>query len=155
MITKGEEMKTLLILNGPPRSGKDTIAKRLTDFIHVEFKEELFNMAIEMSGVPSDEWFARYEGYIQENGPYENFKTTWLKNEPWDKLNGLSQREFMIKVSEEWAKPLFGKDVFGKRLKERLDCKAWKEDESFVTSDGGFFEEMLPFIRDNNWNAYK
>jgi hypothetical protein len=120
----------VIILNGPPGSGKDTIAEELraADFGHLRVKTKLFSQAIEMSRISFSEWFQRYNDRK-------------LKETPWDRLGGLSQREFLIKISEEWVKPIFGKDYYGRVAGEAAaDELLW--DNSVVFSDGGFQEEF-------------
>lgn len=117
----------IIILNGPAGCGKDTIGRLLVD--HVEgrlgsFKEPMFNIALAASGIDESEWFNRYDDRE-------------LKELPWDKIGGLTQREFMIKISEEWIKPLFGKDHFGKVFSDSISKFGMH-----VVTDGGFYEEV-------------
>lgn len=124
----------VIILNGPPGSGKDVIAKYMSesnggiDVFHREVKKTLFKQALAISGINEEDWFLRYEDRE-------------LKNKPWDKLGGLSQRQFLIKISEEWVKPVFGKDFYGevagKLAKDYVNHKC-----TVVFSDGGFQEEF-------------
>lgn len=123
--------KKIIILNGAPSSGKDTIAGYLRDrlnFTQMEVKSELFDIATMLSGISSVDWFNRYDD--RENN---------LKEVSWDRLGGLSQREFLIKISEDWMKPVFGKDVFAKKLRDRIKSSDGKE---FVISDSGFQKEV-------------
>lgn len=116
----------VLILNGPPGCGKDTLANLVSDkdVSLASFKKPMFSIAIAAAGVSEAEWFQRYDDRE-------------LKELPWDKLNGLSQRDFMIKISEEWIKPVFGKTHFGKLAASQCD--------NYVTlfTDGGFADEVL------------
>lgn len=122
-------MTKVFVLNCYPRAGKDYLSRFLKQecgYHHFEFKSRLFDLALEIADVEWDEWFLRYET---------------MKEIPWNKLGGLSQREFLIKISEEWIKPVFGKRYFGERLAasiERSGCKV------AVVSDGGFIDELVP-----------
>lgn len=124
----------VIILNGPPGSGKDTIARHMAQewtypgFRWMEVKARLFEQALGVSGISDMEWFERY-------------KDRELKETPWDKLAGLSQREFMIKISEEWVKPVFGKDYYGVQAGEAA-LKYINLGTNVVFSDGGFQEEF-------------
>lgn len=135
----------VVILNGPPSCGKDTLAKMLAvnglQVVHLEMKEALFNVAIQSSGLTKEEWFTRYNNRL-------------LKEEPWEVLGGLSQRQFLIKISEEWMKPLFGNEVFGQRMAARA-CEEQDKAEgkaTIVFTDGGFKEELDAMV---NWIGEK
>ena len=132
-------MKYVIILNGPPGTGKDTIAEGLVrahgnKIEHMQFKSQLFKIALLVSGIPEDEWNARYS--CQQT-----------KNLPWELLGGLSQRQFMIRISEEWCKPTFGKNYFG-LIAAREVAKSDKP--IIVFSDGGFVEEIKELLASNN-----
>ena len=120
----------VIILNGPPGSGKDTIADAMKSerVAHLEVKAKLFSQAIEMSGIRSYHWFPRY--YDRK-----------LKETPWDLLGGLSQREFLIKISEEWVKPIFGKNYYGVVAGKAAENELLYGN-NVVFSDGGFQEEF-------------
>lgn len=117
----------VIILNGPPGCGKDTLAELVNtenpDISLASFKKPMFSIAIAAAGVTEREWFDRYNDRE-------------LKDAPWDKLGGLSQRKFMIMISEEWIKPVFGKNHFGKLAARQCD--------NYITlfTDGGFVDEV-------------
>ena len=118
-----------IILNGPPNSGKDAIASLMpSSFMHCQFKDELFKQAFELSGVTEEEWFKRY-----------NDRT--LKEQPWWRLRGKSQREYLIWISEVLTKPYEGVAYYGKKAAELAKAYSYK---NIVFSDGGFTEEMPP-----------
>lgn len=122
----------IIILNAPPHCGKDTIADTLRDnhkFAKTEFKHTMFSAALALSGLSKEEYMSRYNNRD-------------LKEKPWDKLGGLSCREFMIHISEEVMKPLFGQDVFGKRASSACDFAMTCGYNHIVFSDGGFIDEV-------------
>lgn len=119
--------KKCIILNGPPGCGKDTIAKLLVEqgFSKFENKAPMFDVALAMTGIDRKKWFRRYNNREK-------------KELPWDELNGMSCREFMIWISEDVMKPRLGDNIFGK-----LAAKAaLATPGSVVFSDGGFQSEM-------------
>lgn len=123
-------MEKVIIMNCPPRSGKDTMALRVArrlDFGILSFKGKLIEIALTISGIDEHEWEKRYESSKKE--------------EPWDKLGGLSQRNYLIKISEEWVKPVHGKTYFGDRVLEDIQRGSY---DGYVIPDGGFKEEVLP-----------
>lgn len=127
----------IVILNAPPSSGKDTIARLLSShgYAVTEFKETMFKIATTLSGLELHEYMARYDNRN-------------LKELPWDKLGGLSCREFMIHISEDIMKPLYGDDVFGKRASERCEQLLGEGYDNVVFSDGGFIDEVNKLIYD-------
>ena len=136
----------VIILNGAPNSGKDAIAGLIAEqglfgqaSFHSQVKETLFEQALALSQINQQEWFDRYNDRE-------------LKEQPWDKLGGLSVREFMIKVSEEYVKPLFGKVFYGQKAGE-LALGLISEGIHVAFSDGGFqgeFDQMQSIVGAEN-----
>jgi hypothetical protein len=124
----------VVIFNGPPGCGKDAacLFYQNIGYKHLSFKEELFKETFKFFGV-SKGWFMK---------GYENRD---IKEKPVGQLrvNGtsFSRRDAMIYVSEQFIKPKYGKDYFGKQLSKRMT-----EDGLFCVSDGGFQEELSPII---------
>ncbi len=120
-------MPKIAIFNCPKRSGKDAVANYLTKeypVTPVSFKRKLIEIALCISMVDIDEWNERYEKQ---------------KDVPWDKLGGLSQRQYLIKISEEWVKPVHGNDYFGKALVNDIQLLADPTmPRYFLVTDGGF-----------------
>ena len=124
----------VLILNGPPGIGKDTLANMLCEVAPVirgEFKHFLY--------VEAAQWI---QDYVKDA---ENITTAIVKarNEnrelkelPW--FLELSVRRILQIVSEDVVKPAIGKDYFG-----RIAAKYWYGKHiHHVISDGGFSEEV-------------
>lgn len=140
----------IINLNGPAKSGKDTLCKGLIEsfdrdqyvVIHMEFKELLFDIAVRTAGITRKLWDALYEREYKE------------KPCPYLLINGdrVSPRQWMIHCSENVMKPVFGEDVFGKafvnKLKEVEAEMILGEDQELVVvvSDGGFLEESIPVV---------
>lgn len=144
-------------LNGPAKSGKDTICELLKTKIdsekyivtHMEFKKLLFDIAIRAAGVSETLWEALYTRDYKE------------KPSPYLRINGedVSPRQWMIHCSESLMKPVFGNGVFGEAFSNKLkDLEAEFSEEdrelAVVVSDGGFIEESIPvvdFVGANNY----
>ncbi len=143
-------MKTVVCLNGPPRTGKDTLARMFVENCvatrHCENKAALIRLCLEVSGVSKTEWYARYSRRRVD-------KSAWFKDVPWDSLpknkfyknKHFSQREFLIYMSEDVIKPHFGEAYFGKRSADLV--KDDEENDTFVFSDGGFYPELLELAK--------
>ena len=133
-------MTKVVIFNCPPRSGKDSVADYITGtfngFDVACFKDKLFSIAMEVSNMGAE--FLKY--YEEE------------KEKPWPELGNMTPRNFLIKISEEWIKPIFGKRYFGEALvRDILDSEDLYKDlgrsiDYYLVTDGGFKEEIEPLI---------
>lgn len=127
-------MAKVIILNGPAGCGKDTLAMALVEMGFAKgassFKNPMFNIA--MAALGPDAYREFLDGYDDRA----------RKEKPEGFLNGLSRRQFMIAISEQFIKPVFGDDYFGKYLAGNLP----DGNEVFVVSDGGFASEVTPII---------
>lgn len=125
-------MSKVVILNGPPLSGKDTLADYIAErycFINTtSFKKALDVEVCNYYNVSAD--------FLQSVSSREN------KELPQERFNGLSARGARIHVSEDIFKPEHGKDVFGRLLAFDLLVKGG----AFVISDGGFTEEISALV---------
>lgn len=125
-------MKDIIILNGPPGSGKDAICNRLhlllgTNKIrHLEVKHRLFELCLAISGLDENTWWSLYNDRA-------------LKETPNSWLAGKTPRQFMIHVSENVMKPLYGDNYFGKYAAQQA---SEAEQPLLVFSDGGFPTEV-------------
>ena len=142
----------IVIFNGPPSSGKDTICKHLMDygchvmhygcinsnsyFVHEKFAKPLKDGNRAIFDL-TDEEFDLYD-----NDPI-------AKNERCERFSGKSWRDVNIMLSENYFKPNFGKSIFGDLLSKRIQNKInmnkilrWTKEPTFIISDGGFREEL-------------
>lgn len=127
-------MAKIIILNGPAGCGKDTLAMAMVEIGFAKestsFKNPMFNIALAALG--PDAYHEFLDGYDDRA----------RKEKPESFLNGLSRRQFMIAISEQFIKPVLGSEYFGKYLAENLP----DGDEVFVVSDGGFASEVAPIV---------
>ncbi len=126
----------VVILNGPPNSGKDTLAEYCRQQSHVmyankigvrRFKEELYKVTATMYCVD-----------------YEWLEAIANDRDQKDKTQpelGCSPREALIYTSEKVVKPHFGDDWFGKKAAASL-----LRSHVHYFSDGGFESEMSPLL---------
>lgn len=101
--------------NGPPRSGKDTMARMLWEHMdslgvnlpvrEVSLSMPLRRIAYSMVG---------YEGRYLEGRAYEDFKVTHFSD------FGKTGRQLMIDISEKFLKPCYGSKIMAKLLIQDL-----------------------------------
>ena len=127
-------MKKIIILNGPPQCGKDTLANFLfsmfENVVHVKFANELKTMTHRLYNTDS-----------QQADAYEALKQVLSED-----FHGLTPRQSYINVSESYVKKFHGKDFFGKQLCRTIDSLPKNENTIFIVSDGGFIEEVIPLV---------
>lgn len=126
-------MKKVIILNGPPGCGKDTLSGIMDEiggfYVH-SFKKPMFEIAEAMLGQASFREFMRL---------YNDRDT---KDMPCDLLGGMSPREFFIHISESFVKPIMGKQHFGDLASEGVHEAL----SHVVFSDGGFPDEVKSLV---------
>lgn len=131
--------KVVIVLNGPPNSGKDFLADGICKYYsltHIYVAHRRFKTALWKA--TADDFYVNIKDFIS----LATDRRT--KDLPNDMLGGLSPRQAMIKTSEEYIKPLFGNDFFGKALLDEIGYE-----HVCVISDGGFGEEIQPLIDSN------
>lgn len=128
----------VVILNGPPGCGKDTIAnswleKTLgnTEFRpHVKaFKEPMYRVAAAALGLPLYEFMELYNDREWK----EHSRPEW---------DGKSVRDLMIATSENYLKPMFGETCMGKLAVSSIQQRIPSQNDVIVFSDGGFKAEV-------------
>jgi hypothetical protein len=119
----------ILFLNGPPRSGKDTVGAAVCSLLpHAEvakFAGELkdaVHAAFGMPNVPTDHFEAR-------------------KDVPCEEFLGKTPREVYIAFSERFMKPLYGEGVFGRLLVKTLRSMEAAGVPLVAVTDSGFRAE--------------
>lgn len=128
----------VLILNGPPRCGKDT----LKDYILEKFPHETASIRFaEPLKLGVHALLA-----IDDFGKCEFFTT--VKDEPNEQFFGWKPRDVYIEASEQFLKPLFGADIFGKLWVRTYEKKYGKRDYPpvMVITDCGFLDEIKPIV---------
>ncbi len=122
----------ILVLNGPPNVGKDTLADNLIDWdvedwFKLSFKAQLYEETAEYYKIDLQKFiFWASDRYIKET--------------PIPELKGFTPRQAMIHVSENIMKPRYGKDHYGKALLNII--QNLNHIENIVIPDGGFEEEV-------------
>lgn len=131
--------KPIFILNAPPQTGKDTIAAevlRRTDAGTCAMKDPMFQVFCATVGIDFHDFMNLYE-------------TPGWKDSPQVLTHGKTPRELMIHISENFVKPFFGDDYYGKALAKQIEDIEDRlgSQRSWVIPDGGFQDEFDAFKR--------
>jgi hypothetical protein len=128
----------IIILNGPPNSGKDTLgnllAKKFRNVALTTFKYDLYKETAKYFKVGLNEFIERASDRI-------------LKEQKVSALGMRSPREALIHVSEDIIKPQFGKEYFGNKALDRV--REGVPADTIVFTDGGFVDEAKVFLNEN------
>lgn len=122
----------IIALNGPPRSGKDTVGgefvKTLRDAREFKFASPLKRAT-----------HASFNLMVPENF-FED-----VKDQQREEFFGRTPRQAYINHSEFYMKPLYGKDIYGKLMARQLRHYSGKKGgpKYAVITDCGFIEELL------------
>lgn len=138
--------KRVILLNGPPKSGKDLSARILNNMLEgkgdssslpyrpvtMKFADPLKYAAHQLLNIP----------YSCEH--YEKIHGTEWKDQPQIEFFGKTPRSEYIALSETYLKPRHGSDIFGRIAARRIQLH--KGIGTFIFSDSGFSEEAVPVI---------
>lgn len=128
--------KLTVVLNGPPCSGKNYITDQLIKHLAIsDITSEELMFKTGLYKETAKQYFMPYYSFVD----LATNRTT--KDLPNERLGGISPREALINVSENYIKPLLGKDYFAKELLENI-----KDKDVYIISDGGFKEEIQTLI---------
>lgn len=137
-------MTKVILLNGPARSGKDTLATHIeysiSGCIGTKFAEPM-----------QEFWKSIFSAAVLEDDDFVKYTDGDKKNEAHPAL-GFSFRSGMIDLSEQYIKPRYGLDFFGKVAALSIETRlAFLRNIGFpancaVISDSGFKEEAVAII---------
>lgn len=130
--------KKLILFNGPPGCGKDTLANMMKGLLGLP-GTHVFKMAGALK-IAGNALIGLRPDDLVDPMSMEAFK-----EEPVAVLgNGMTYRRLVIEISEEFMKPRFGKEIFGKLALQSMPVWA----SLMLCSDSGFAEEAAPFVRE-------
>lgn len=127
--------RRIVFLNGPPSSGKDSLANALCR--HDPNRFGIYAMKRPMQ-LALTEFLGLSHADVRKWNADPN-----EKSHAQLVLFGASWRSTQIYFSETFAKPLFGKDVFGKLAVQYLQQSSMP---ITVISDSGFRDECIPLM---------
>lgn len=133
----------IILLNGPPRSGKDTAASKIIPvFSFVDKKIVGGGVSFDRFSMPCKAAFAGTVGApIDEFGHVPGYEETKDEVIPW---LGCSYRQWQIDYSESFMKPKYGKNIFSRLFVHRNENSTSR---AIVVPDSGFAEEAEPVAK--------
>jgi hypothetical protein len=121
----------LLLLGGPPRSGKDTVGQYL-------YKKGTHNLVFDKMSAPLKKSFAAItNSHINEFFEVDYYEDHKDEIIPW---LGCSYRQYQINLSEKHFKPMYGQDIFAKLFAARLST--YDKNATVIVPDSGFDIEI-------------
>ena len=126
----------IILLNGPPSSGKDTAAMFMKKYLPGSVREYKMSTTLK-SGLQT------LLGLEQED--WNRMLAYGAKDEPQLPLD-ITPREALIKLSEDYMKVLFGGDIFGHITVRRL--KRMVSADHILVTDVGFTYEVVPILEE-------
>lgn len=124
----------IILLNGPPRSGKDTVAELIKNAHSTEVHLEKFARPMKM--------VMPLIYHTTKQHWDEHLDTAENKDKPCNELFGATPRQVQINFSENYMKPTHSPRIFGELLIRRVhSIMQNKTIQSVVISDSGFIEE--------------
>lgn len=128
----------IILLNGPPRAGKDTAARIILDELVLISNPVLF----EKFSLPIKHAFAGLmSAGVDDYGNVEGYEDA--KSNPIPLLQNSSYRDWQIAFSEDFMRKRYGTHIFSQLFLERL--KLYRDNEIawlVVVSDCGFQAEV-------------
>lgn len=126
----------LILLNGPPQSGKDTArlaiesGDKVPFTFHAKFSMPIKRAFAGMMDVPCDQDGIVYQYEVEKDKPIPVLDGI---------LGGNSFRQWQINFSEYFMKPLYGEDIFARLLLTELEEQ---QPDCVIVSDCGFQVEV-------------
>jgi hypothetical protein len=127
-----DKLPRVTFLNGPQQVGKDTLANLICS-TDIRFRHLKMSKRLKDALLP----------FIPDR--YGNFDSQEFKS---SNLFGISVRQALISLSEDWAKPTFGAAIFGELLAHDMETiLTYEPSAKFIISDSRFAGECLPVIK--------
>ena len=165
-------VKTVVIFNSPPNSGKDISTQYMKDYFCtgkiLAFKDELYKDTAEHFNIDVEDLILYHADRELKEIPdlmFGKFQSESLKQYFFSllyvigvlinsrylmSLGYYSSRGALIHVSENVVKPQKGKDYYGKKLVEKIENSS---ERFYFVPDGGFLEECT-MVADKGYNVY-
>lgn len=139
-------MPKIILFNGPPSSGKDTMASMINGLLEesscvVKFAAPLKTTVLHLfCGGDSRKFYDLDTDPVKKNEGRDDIFFTNLDGQV------VSCRQAQIDVSEKYLKPIYGQNIFGRILAATIEND--KDHDVFLVSDSGFRPEAEELVRE-------
>lgn len=132
----------LFFVNGPPRSGKDTVGAMIA---------EMFGGRVDkFARILKERTHALYNLVDGDGRPLPHDHFEYMKDSPLPEFLGLTPRQAYINVSETYFKPIHGDVIFATLLANDWESKfefGGMPVGNFIITDSGFMGEAQEMMR--------
>lgn len=135
--------RKIILFNGPPRSGKDTIANETAARFN-KLAPHICKFAAPLKSTATHMYCGG------DSGIFHQLDSSEMKDQPHYRFFGKTCREVQIAISETYFKPLHGPKVFGKILSQYITTAIEKEQKPlnlFFVTDSGFRPEAEEVVQ--------
>jgi hypothetical protein len=146
--------KHIILLNGPPRVGKDSIAEKFIEYCAEDVNIPKNIISCKFADSIKDHVFATFKHITPDNYDLVKDKPIFDMSTRADVLDetgakpGSTLREWMINYAEVYMKPKFGNAIFGKQTCAKIKQKFSEGVDYVLVTDLGFLEEFEEILRE-------
>lgn len=144
---KQKQPKQVIFLNGPPKCGKDTVASHLVSYLRFEkmkFAAPLKRMAAGLLNISLETVERLKEIEFKALSKETLINERALGSERYEYGEKDTLRRFLIRLSEEFLKPTYGSNFFGRIAVRELQRSS---NSLIIFTDSGFTDETKTVIR--------
>lgn len=138
-------MTKVILINGPPRSGKDTVANLMSDY-WIRTANDYTLHKYKFADLLHLFWQEIFYAFRTDKDT-DRYVDGDLKSTMHEDI-GVSYRNGMIALSEDFVKPMLGKNFFGRLTANKIlrDAEESHYPLVAVISDSGFVEEAISIV---------
>lgn len=132
----------LFLLNGPPRSGKDTCGAMISSLLG---NESCWSDKLSME--LKERTHALYRLFRMDGKPLRHDFYELVKDRASVAFLGLTPRQAYIDAHERYWKPVHGADILGRLLMNRLRSDPrWSPELNLIITDAGDAPQCMPLV---------
>lgn len=136
----------IILINGPPRSGKDTAGEIIHGILNTRKGPDHITPHLDKFAELVKERAHGLYGLVDQDGPLFASYFEDVKDQPRSEFLGLTPRQAYIAVSETYYKPTHGENIFGRLMLERIRSFHKGRCGVVILTDSGFAPEAQVLI---------